>query len=336
MTDASSPAAPTRDVVSIGSAIVDVLAQVPEDFLTSQDLDKGSMALVDLVRSDALYDAMPSGLEASGGSAANTAAGVGSLGGTVGFIGKVRDDQLGKVFTHDIRAIGVDFDTTAATEGAATARCLVLVTPDAQRTMCTYLGAAATLEPSDVDESFVASAAVAYAEGYLWDAPSAKAALSKAFDAAHDAGRLTAFTLSDGFCVDRFRAEFIELIDERVDIIFANEVEISSLFEVDDFEEAVERAKEHPGTWAITRSEKGSVVLAEGERFDVPAVPVAELVDTTGAGDLYAAGFLYGLVRGRSLTDCARIGSVAAAEVISHVGARPLVPLTTILPADLA
>jgi sugar/nucleoside kinase (ribokinase family) len=336
MTDATSTAAPTRDVVAIGSAIVDVLAQVPEDFLTTQDLAKGSMALVDLARSDALYDAMPSGLEASGGSAANTAAGVGSLGGTVGFVGKVRDDQLGKVFAHDIRAIGVDYVTTPAIEGAATARCLVLVTPDAQRTMCTYLGAAATLEPSDVDPAFVASAEVVYAEGYLWDAPSAKAALARAFDAAHAAGRRTAFTLSDGFCVDRFRDEFIELIDERVDIVFANEVEICSLFEVDDFEAAVDRARVHPGTWAVTRSEKGSVVLAEGERFEVPAQPVDELVDTTGAGDLYAAGFLFGLVRGRSLTDCARIGSIAAAEVISHVGARPLVPLTTLLPADLA
>lgn len=336
MTDPATPTDPSRDVVALGSAIVDVLAQVPDAFLESHELVKGSMALVDLARSDELYAAMPTGLEASGGSAANTAAGVGSLGGSVGFIGKVRDDQLGKVFTHDIRAIGVDFDTPPAPEGAATARCLVLVTPDAQRTMGTYLGAASSLAPADVDEAFVASAAIVYAEGYLWDAPSAKAALEKAFDAAHAAHRRTAFTLSDGFCVDRFRAEFLELIEQRVDVVFANEVEICSLFEVDDFEAAVSRAREFPGIWAITRSEKGSVVVTAGERYDVPASPIDQLVDTTGAGDLYAAGFLYGLVREKSLSDCARIGGIAAAEVITHVGARPLVSLASLLPADLA
>lgn len=322
---------PDLDVVAIGSAIVDVLARTTDDFIVDHDLVKGSMALVDLATSDALYSDLSAGVEASGGSAANTAAGLASLGGRVGFIGRVCNDQLGKVFTHDISAIGVNSSTTVATEGPATARCLVMVTPDAERTMCTYLGAAGTLEPADVDEAFVASAAVLYAEGYLWDAPSAKEALTRAFDAAHAAGRQTAFTLSDPFCVDRFRDEFVALIDERIDLVFANQVELCALFEVDDLEDAVERARAHRATWAVTRSGEGSIVFSGGERFDVPAVPVTDVVDTTGAGDLYAAGFLYGYTRGLALTECARIGSVAAAEVISHIGARPEVPLASLL-----
>lgn len=325
---------PTLDVVAVGSAIVDVLARTSDEFIVEHGLVKGSMELVDLATSDALYADLSTAVEASGGSAANTAAGVASLGGRAGFIGKVRNDQLGKVFRHDITAVGVTAATAVAEEGPATARCLVMVTPDAERTMCTYLGAAGTLQVDDVDEDLVASAEVLYAEGYLWDAPPAKVALERAFDVAHEAGRRTAFTLSDPFCVDRFRDEFIALIDERIDLVFANQHELCSLFEVDDLATAVEHARAHPATWAVTRSEKGSIVFAGGERFDVPATPVAEVQDTTGAGDLYAAGFLYGYTRDFALTRCATLGSQAAAEVISHVGARPLVPLAELLDPD--
>ncbi len=322
---------PTIDVVAIGSAIVDVLAQVDDAFLGEHDLNKGSMALVDLGESDRLYGALPAGIEASGGSAANTAAGIGSLGGTVGFIGKVRDDQLGSVFTHDIQNIGVTYTTSPASDGPATARCLVMVTPDAERTMCTYLGAAGTLMSADLDLDLIRSAKIVYAEGYLWDAPPAKDALIAAFEAAHAVDHRTAFTLSDAFCVDRFRDEFLELIASQVDVVFANESELCSLFETDSFEAAALDAQQSTATWAITRSEKGSVVLTAGARFDVPAESVTNVVDTTGAGDLYAAGFLYGYTSGESLTDCARLGSIAAAEVISHIGARPGVALSTLI-----
>lgn len=325
------PDTPEFDVVAVGSAIVDVLAQTSDAFIEDNGLVKGSMALVDLGASDALYSDLPSGVEMSGGSAANTAAGLASLGARVGFIGKVANDQLGKVFVHDMTAIGVASSTAVATEGPATARCLVMVTPDAERTMCTYLGAAGTLEADDVDIALAGSASVLYAEGYLWDAPPAKNALVRAFDVAHEAGRRTAFTLSDPFCVDRFRDEFVELIDERVDLVFANRYELCSLFETDDVEVAVEQAREHPATWAVTRSEEGSTIFAGGERFDVPAVRVDEVVDTTGAGDLYAAGFLYGYTRDMALTECARIGSLAAAEIIGHFGARPAVSLADLI-----
>lgn len=325
---------PTLDVVAIGSAIVDVIARTSDDFIEAHGLVKGSMELVDLATSDALYADLSAGVEASGGSAANTAAGLASLGGRAGFIGKVSGDQLGKVFAHDIAAIGVTSSTTVGVEGPATARCLVMVTPDAERTMCTYLGAAGTLEADDVDTDLVAAAAVLYAEGYLWDAPPAKEALMRAFDVAHAAGRRTAFTLSDPFCVDRFRDEFVELIDDRIDLVFANQHELCSLFEVDDLESAVDRAREHPATWAVTRSEQGSIVFAGGERFEVPAAAVDAVVDTTGAGDLYAAGFLYGYTRDLPFTRCAAIGSLAAAEVISHVGARPEVELASLIVDD--
>lgn len=327
----AAAAASSLDVVTIGSAIVDVLARTDDAFVADHGLVKGSMTLVDLATSDELYADLPPGLSASGGSAANTAAGIASLGGRVGFIGKVADDQIGKVFTHDITAIGVTASVAMAAEGPASARCLVMVTPDAERTMCTYLGAAADLEPADIDTDLVASAAVVYAEGYLWDSPSAKDALMRAFDAAHAAERTTAFTLSDSFCVDRFRDEFVDLIDERVDLVFANEAELCALFEVDDLDIAIEQARTHETIWAVTRSELGSIVFAGGERFEVPAHGVDDVVDTTGAGDLYAAGFLHGYTSGRSLTDCARIGSLAAAEVIGHVGARPEVALAELV-----
>ncbi len=321
------------DVVAIGSAIVDVLVRIPETFLADHDLVKGSMALVDLATSDALYANLPAGIEISGGSAANTAAGIGSLGGRVGFVGKVRDDQIGAVFSHDISHIGVEYNTAPAIEGPASARCLVMITPDAERTMCTYLGAAGTLASTDVDLDQIRRSQLTYAEGYLWDAPSAKEALVTAFEGAHATDGRTAFTLSDPFCVDRFRGEFRDLIDEQVDLVFANEAELCSLFEVDDFDAAIDQARERPAIWAVTRSELGSVICSDGKRFDIPAAPVDAVVDTTGAGDLYAAGFLYGFTHGHSLPECARLGSRAASEVISHIGARPQMPLSTPVPA---
>lgn len=337
MSDASSPVPPADlHVVAVGNAIVDVIAHADDDFLALHGLAKGSMTLVDTDRAHQLYDAMGPGTESSGGSAANTTAGVASFGGRAGFVGKVRDDQLGEVFAHDIRAIGVDFATPAATDGPPTARCLIVVTPDAQRTMNTYLGTAGLLTADDVDPAFVTRAAVAYGEGYLWSEPSAKEALTKAFAAARAAGRRTAFTLSDGFCVDANRSEFLALIDEHVDIVFANEVEICSLFEASSFAEALARARARSGIWALTRSELGSVVVRGGDVHEVRAAPVREVVDTTGAGDLYAAGFLFGFTRGLGLADCARLGGIAAAEVISHVGARPEVSLAGLIPADLA
>ena len=326
----------THDVIAIGSAIVDVLSSSTDSFLSEQGLDKGAMALIDGDRAEILYKAMGPGTEASGGSAANTAAGVASFGGRAGFVGKVRDDQLGTVFTHDIRSIGVDFVTSPATDGFSTARCLVLVTPDAQRTMSTFLGIAGSLAPEDVDEAFVSGATVVYAEGYLWDAPPAKAAMERAYDIAKASGQRTAFTLSDPFCVGRFREEFEILIRDHVDIVFANEVEICSLLQVDTFDEALAEVVTRPGIWALTRSEKGSVIVANGETFEVSAGPVDQVVDTTGAGDLFAAGFLFGLTKGLPLTDSARLGSIAAAEIISHIGARPAVPLAGLIPEDLA
>lgn len=331
----NAPAA-DLDVVVVGNAIVDVIAPTADEFLVRHDLAKGSMALVDTEAAERLYDAMGPGTESSGGSGANTAAGVASFGGRAGFVGRVRDDQLGEVFAHDITSVGVHYDTPRAADGPPTARCLILVTPDAQRTMNTYLGSSGLLDEDDIDPVFIQRGWVTYGEGYLWEAPAAKAAMTKAFAAARAAGRRSAFTLSDGFCVDRNRAEFLALIEERLDIVFANEVEVCSLFEVPSFEHALDRVHSRPGVWALTRSELGSVVVANGEVYEVPAVPVAEVVDTTGAGDQYAAGFLFGLTHGLGLADCARLGSIAAAEVISHFGARPERPLATLVPEDIA
>jgi sugar/nucleoside kinase (ribokinase family) len=335
MSDATPPfPAPDLDVIAVGSAIVDVLSEATDEFLTSQGLTKGAMGLIDTERAEALYAAMGPGIEASGGSAANTAAGVASLGGAAGFVGKVRGDQLGAVFEHDMRATGVTtslvVEPTLAHGGAddpSTARCLILVTPDAQRTLNTYLGIAGQLTPDDVDPQFVARAKVTYVEGYLWDSELAKAAVEKAMEAARAAGRSVAFSLSDGFCVDRHREAFRDLIDRRIDLVFANESEICSLFEVDDFDAALKEAQARPQTWLLTRSERGSVVVAGGETHVVPPTAVERLVDTTGAGDLYAAGYLFGHVRGLAPEVCATLGSIAAAEVISHIGARPQVPL---------
>jgi len=311
------------DVLGIGNAIVDVITRSDDAFLARHELTKGSMMLIDEKRAEALYAAMGPGIEVSGGSCGNTMAGVASFGGKGAYIGKVRNDQLGTVFGHDLRAIGVSFATPSATAGPATARCLITVTPDAQRTMSTYLGACTGLGPDDIDTALVGSAQVTYVEGYLWDAPDAKKAVLKAFDAAHAAGRKVSITLSDSFCVGRYREEFRALIRDKVDILFGNESEITSLYEVDTFEKALEMARKEAKIAALTRSEKGSVVIKGSETHAVPAAPVSKIVDTTGAGDLYAAGFLFGFTHGKPLAECARLGGIAAAEVISHVGARP-------------
>jgi sugar/nucleoside kinase (ribokinase family) len=319
--------APGLDVIGIGNAIVDVIAHADDAFLARHGLAKGTMTLVDEARAETLYAQMGPGIEASGGSAGNTMAGIASLGGNGAYVGKVRDDQLGRVFRHDITAIGVRFATPPAQDGPSTARCLILVTPDAQRTMNTYLGACVGLGPEDIDEAEIAAAQVTYLEGYLFDPPRAKAAFRKAAQAAHAAGRKVALSLSDPFCVGRYRAEFRELVQHHVDIVFANEAEILSLFETDSFEAAARQVRGLCDVAALTRSEKGSLVVTARETHEVPAARVERLVDTTGAGDLYAAGFLHGLTQGRDLATCGRLGSLCAAEVIGHFGARPETPL---------
>jgi sugar/nucleoside kinase (ribokinase family) len=313
----------TLDVVGIGNAIVDVLAHADDAFIDQQGLTKGAMVLIDADQAQALYGHMGSSMEISGGSAANTIVGVAALGGRGAYIGKVRDDQLGAVFAHDIRASGVSFETPLSTDGAATARCLILVTPDAQRTMNTFLGACVELGPDDVDPALIESAQVTYMEGYLWDPAGAKEAFRKAHHIAHGAGRRVALSLSDPFCVDRYRDEFAELVADHIDILFANEDEIMSLYQVDSFEAALDKVRGHCEVAALTRSEKGSVVVSGEQVHHVAAAPVNQVVDTTGAGDLYAAGFLHGFTQGWSLDDCARLAGIAAAEVISHMGARP-------------
>jgi sugar/nucleoside kinase (ribokinase family) len=311
------------DVTGIGNAIVDVLAHADDAFLAAQGLEKGTMALIDERRARELYASMGPGVEISGGSAGNTIAGVASLGGRAAYVGKVSDDQLGEVYSHDIRAAGVRFDTPPTRGGAQTARCLILVTPDAQRTMNTFLGACRELGPDDIDEQLIAHSRVTYMEGYLWDPPAAKQAFLKACEIARDAGRKTSLSLSDPFCVERHRKEFLELVERHVNILFANEREICALYQVPDLQAAVAALRGRCEIAAITRSEHGSLVLAGDKVIEVPAQPVPKVVDTTGAGDLYAAGFLYGYTHGLSLLDCGRLGSLCAAEVIAHFGARP-------------
>ncbi len=315
------------DVVGIGNAIVDILAHADDSFLRENSLSKGAMTLVDADGAKSLYAKMGPAVECSGGSAANTVAGVASLGGRAAYIGKVRDDQLGKVFAHDIRAAGVEYRTRAATSGPPTAQCLILVTPDAQRTMQTFLGASVRLGPDDIDEELIRAAKVTYLEGYLWDPPEAKEAFVTAARLAHDAGRMVALTLSDPFCVERHRESFRDLVEHHVDVVFANEAEIISLYQAPSFDEALQCVRGHCRIAALTRSEKGAVILSDGEVHVIDAEPVDEIVDTTGAGDLFAAGFLYGLTTEQSLARCGRLGAVAASEVISHVGARPSVEL---------
>lgn len=323
-------AAARFDVVAIGNALVDVIAQVDEAFVRTHGLVKGSMALIDAAEADAFYTRMPAAIETSGGSAGNTVAGLASLGGRAAFIGKVAEDQLGGVFRHDIAAVGAHFDVPAATGGPGTGRCLIVVTPDAQRTMQTYLGAGSSLGPDDVDPVLIADAQVTYLEGYLWDTPTAKEAFLRAAAIAHAAGRRVALTLSDQFCVDRFRREFRSLVEHHVDILFANEGEILSLYEVSTFDEALQLVRRQCDIAALTRSEKGAVIAAGDEVHVIDAEPTT-VVDTTGAGDIYASGFLYGLTHGHDLRTCGRLGAICASEVISHYGPRPEVSLAALV-----
>jgi sugar/nucleoside kinase (ribokinase family) len=315
------------DVVGIGNAIVDVMAPADDAFLAHHGMIKGTMTLVDEERAGAIYAAMGTTVTASGGSAANTIAGIAALGGSTGFIGKIRADELGDAFRHDITAGGTVFRTAPAQGGPATARCLILVTPDSQRTMNTFLGASGNLTTGDIDFEIVEAARVVYLEGYLFDAPSAQQAFYAAAQAAHDARRAVALTLSDPFCVQRHRAAFLDLIERHVDVLFANRIELLALFQTEDFERALERVRAVAGVAAITSGADGSTIVAGDETIAVRAAPVDAIVDSTGAGDSYAAGFLFGMTRNAPLFDCGRLGSVAAAEILGHFGARPLADL---------
>ena len=315
------------DVAAIGNAIVDVIAPSSDAFLSDQGLDKGGMSLIDDARADELYAAMAPGAETSGGSAANTVACLASLGGRAAFIGKVGDDQLGKVFGHDMRALGAHFDTPPLTTGAATARCLINVTPDGQRTMSTFLGAANLLGPADVDPKVIEAAKITFLEGYLFTPDEARKAFAKAAAVARTSDRLIALTLSASFVVENYRELLIDFIESQVDILFANEEEITGLFQTKDFDEAVNLARPHVRIAALTCGAEGSVVIGGDQTYKVAAEPIDKLVDTTGAGDAYAGGFLYGLARAKPLAVCGRLGSIASAEVIQHYGARPNVSL---------
>ncbi|CAA7611834.1 Sugar kinase [Candidatus Terasakiella magnetica] len=310
-------------VAGIGNAIVDVLVHADDLLLHRLGLTKGVMTLIDAQQADAIYSQLPAGIECSGGSAANTIAGIAALGGRAAYVGKVKDDQLGQVFRHDIRSAGVTFDTAPSVSGAATARCFVLVTPDAQRTMLTYLGACIELGPDDIDHAAITGAEVTYLEGYLYDPPQAKRAFLSAATAAHGAGRMVSLSLSDPFCVDRHRAAFVDLVAQHVDILFANEAELCALYQTEDFDTAIRQVRGHCRVAAVTRGDKGSVVVTDEDIHVIAADPVEAVVDTTGAGDLYAAGFLFGFTQGRDLATCAMLGGIAAGEIISHFGARP-------------
>lgn len=313
----------SHDVVGIGNALVDVLSHEEEAFIEAEGLVKGAMTLIDEERGGSIYGAMGPGIEISGGSAANTVVGVAAFGGTSSYIGRVADDQLGEVFIHDIRSTGVDFSVPPATDGSPTGRCLIVVTPDAQRTMNTYLGASSEMHSGQVDLDLISSASQVYLEGYLWDPPQAKEAMLLAAATANASASQVSLTLSDSFCVDRHRESFIDLISTHVDLLFANELEILALFETDNIDEALSRVGEIVEMVAVTLGREGSLILANGERHEVEAVEVPKRVDTTGAGDLYAAGFLFGRARGYDLGVCGQLGSIAASEVITHMGARP-------------
>jgi len=314
---------PKYDVAGLGNAIMDVIAAVDDQFLLDHGIAKGGMTLIDEFRAQELHKALTGSVQAAGGSAANTMAGIASLGGSAVFLGKVRDDALGARFSESLKSLGVDYTTARAANGSSTASSMIAVTPDGQRSMNTYLGACREMTPADVDGSEIAAAKILYIEGYLWDTDDAKDASRKAMKAAKGAGAQVALSLSDSFCVGRFRDEFLELMRHDLDILFANEDEAKSLFETEDFAIVMERMKAWGGIAAITRSARGCVVIKGEEIHAVPAAPVAKVMDTTGAGDLFAAGFLFGLTRGKSLADCGRLGSLAAAEIISHYGARP-------------
>ena len=321
-------------VTAIGNAIVDILAPATDAFLAEQSakgMQKGGMTLIDAARAEELYALMGPATEMSGGSAGNTMAAFASFGGKGAYIGKVANDQLGKVFRHDIRAIGVDFFTSPLENSAPTAQCLILVTPDAQRTMNTFLGACVKLGPADVDENLIANSEITYLEGYLFDEPQAKEAFFAAARYVEKHNRKLALTLSDSFCVNRYRNEFLDFIENHVDILFANDEEIKALFQVSSVEDAIQAIAPLCNLSAVTMSEKGSVIISGGQTISVKAVPPAELVDTTGAGDAYAAGFLYGLTEGKPLQECGYLASLAASEVISHMGPRPLQPLRDLI-----
>ena len=316
------------DVLGIGNAIVDVIARADDDFLVSQKVAKGSMTLIDEPQAEALFKAMGPATITSGGSAANTIAGLASLGGRGAYIGKVRDDEVGKLFRHDIAAIGVAFSTKPATDGPASARSFILVTPDGERTMNTYLGACQNLGPVDIDAEMVKASAITYLEGYLWDPPAAKDAFRSASEIAHQAGRKVALTLSDSFCVDRYRAEFLELMRSgALDIVFANEHELQALYQTGDFDTALAAIRKDVPLAVVTRSEKGALAATAAAIVSAPAFPVASVVDTTGAGDLFAAGFLHGVSRGFGYEESLKLGAFAAAEIIQKIGPRPDRPL---------
>lgn len=312
------------DVLGIGNAIFDVLVRTGDEFLQAQGMDKGSMALIDEARAAAIYSAMGPATEMSGGSAANTIVGVADFGARAAYVGKVKNDQIGQLYVHDIRAAKVAFDTPAAADGPATGCSYILVTPDGERTMNTYLGAAQNLSPADIDPAQIAASSIVYLEGYLWDPKEAKDAFLKASKIAHENGRSVALTLSDAFCVGRYRDEFLDLIRSRtVDLVFANEAELQSLYETNDFDKALVQLRNDAKLAVVTRSEKGCVVASNDSTVAVPAFPIEKVVDTTGAGDLFAAGFLFGLVRGVNHEEAGRLGTLAAAEIIQHLGARP-------------
>jgi adenosine kinase len=316
------------DVLGIGNAIFDVLVRTDESFLAAHGMTKGGMALIDEARALSIYNDMGPATEMSGGSAANTIVGVANLGARAAYVGKVRDDQIGRLYTHDIRAAQVAFETRPAADGPATGCSYILVTPDGERTMNTYLGAAQELMPDDIDTAQIAASAIVYIEGYLWDPINAKEAFLKASSIAHGVGRQVALTLSDSFCVDRYRGEFLELMRKgTVDLVFANEAELHSLYQTSDFDTALSQFRSDTNLGVVTRSEKGCVVASNDGVTAVPAFPIEKIVDTTGAGDLFAAGFLFGLVRGAGYENAGRLGALAAAEVIQHIGARPQVSL---------
>ena len=316
------------DVLGIGNAIFDVLVKTDEKFLSDHGMTKGGMSLIDEARAASIYRDMGPATEMSGGSAANTIVGIAGFGARAAYVGKVKDDQIGRLYTHDIRAAGVAFDTSPASDGPATGCSYILVTDDGERTMNTYLGAAQELTADDIDAEEVAGAKIVYLEGYLWDPKSAKQAFVKAATIAHDAGRQVALTLSDAFCVDRYRDEFLELMRKRtVDLVFANEAELHALYQTSDFDTALRQLRKDTKLGVVTRSEKGCIVVSDDGVVAVPAFAIDRLVDTTGAGDLFAAGFLVGLVRNAGYENAGRLGALAAAEVIQHIGARPLASL---------
>ncbi|OYU16110.1 MAG: adenosine kinase [Alphaproteobacteria bacterium PA4] len=323
------------DIIAIGNALVDVIAEAPRAFLDERGIAHGSMRLISAAEAETLYAAMPAGEAISGGSAANTVTGMAALGARPAFVGRVADDQLGQIFRHDIRAAGVEYATPPSTEGNPTGRCLIVVTPDGERTMNTYLGACQELSEADLDADAVAAAQILYLEGYLWDPPAPRAAMQKAIAVARAQGRKVAFTLSDVFCVEGHRDDFKMLLEQHVDLVFGNEHEVCSLYQTSDINAAMAELARHACTTVVTRSSAGAVVIANGQHHAVPGEHVARVVDSTGAGDMFAGGFMAGLIEGRSLTDCARIGCITAAEVISHYGARPKADLKALVKAKL-